>query len=206
MEGPGRLRRPGVWVALAPLSLKRMMKGTLSIPPFNHWPEGRHAGGPLLLVPERPCPGPSLLDSTTPLFLEGSRPTLIGIWGPGTNPPIGDGHEVGSTAGLTGIKPAPPLPPPPVSPRGEAGAMAGAAPSSPAVERALTGLQMMRTSDSATIAHCSVFIDVAATTATAATTAIAATTATAATAAIAVTTATAYDTTAQHSCTQLQGF
>ncbi|KAA6421032.1 MAG: hypothetical protein FRX49_08943 [Trebouxia sp. A1-2] len=42
MEGPGRLRRPGVWVALAPLSLKRMMKGTLSIPPFNHWPEGRH--------------------------------------------------------------------------------------------------------------------------------------------------------------------
>ena len=43
-------------------------------------------------------------------------------------------------AGLTGTKPAPALPPPPAGPRGEAGPMAGAAPSSPAVERALTGL------------------------------------------------------------------
>ena len=43
-------------------------------------------------------------------------------------------------AGLTGTKPAPPLPPPPAGPWGEAGAMAGAAPNSPAVELALTGL------------------------------------------------------------------
>lgn len=43
-------------------------------------------------------------------------------------------------AGLTGTNPAPPLPPPPAGPHGEAGAMAGAAPSSPAVERALSGL------------------------------------------------------------------
>ena len=42
MEGHGRLRRPGVWVALAPLSLKRMMReGPF---PFPHSIIGLKAG------------------------------------------------------------------------------------------------------------------------------------------------------------------
>ena len=61
-------------------------------------------------------------------------------------PSLGDAPSFSSCmsvfllAGLTGTKPALPLPPPPASPWGDAGAMAGAAPNSPAVEHALSGL------------------------------------------------------------------
>ena len=88
------------------------------------------------------CPTSSLHDLMIAVCVCSQDVSMVQILQPsfGYAPSFSSCMSVLLLAGLTGTKPAPPLPPPPAGPQGEAGAMAGAAPSSPAVERALTGL------------------------------------------------------------------